>query len=180
MSDTESINFDEESKLRGSVVESQRKEHKDILAKLEIPALVDIEIDQKSRGDASKSKNEFKQQLDEVACAAQGVLESIKSEDFSWDPDFLGPQIKEVEKKLEEISNDLWTKLELTDYEDPADYYEMIKTAKSVFSRDLKYLIQEEKAIKSKEISDDLKDLYINKANIEEKLLSQLKLYQFK
>ena len=175
MSDTETINFDEESKLRDSVAKSKVKEHKDILVKLEVPALVDIEISQTPGEDASESKNKFKQQLDEVVIDAQEVLESIKSEDFSRDPDFLGPQIVEAEKKLEEISKDLWTKLELTDYEDPADYYEVIKTAKSVFSRDLKLLIQEEKAIKSKEISDDLKNLYINKANIEEKLLELYK-----
>ena len=46
MSDTENINFDEESKLRGFVTMSQVKERKDILTKLEIPTLVDIEIAQ--------------------------------------------------------------------------------------------------------------------------------------
>ena len=106
---------------------------------------------------------------------AEEVLESIKLNEFSRDLDFLELQIKSVEKKLEEISKDLWVKLELTDYEDPADYYEMIKTAKSAFSRDLNHLIQEEKAIKSKEICDDLKDLCVNKVNIEVKLIDLYK-----
>ena len=175
MSDTETINFNEESKLRGSVVEPQRKEHKDILAKLEIPALVDVEIAQTSGGDVSESKIKFKQQLDEVASDAQEVIDSLKSDYFSPDPDFLEPQIIEAEKKLEDVSKDLWVKLELTDYKDPANYYEMIKTTKSIFRKSLKRLIQEEKIIKSKELSDDLKDLYISKANIEDKLIELYK-----
>ena len=171
MSDTEFINFDGPTRHRGSVITSQRKEHKDILAKLEIPDLVDFEIAQALRTGASESKNEILEQLDEAACSAQGFLESIKPDDFSRDPDFLGPQIVEAEKKLEEVSKDLWVKLELTGYEDPANYYEMIKTAESVFRRDLRHLIKKEKIIKSKELSDELKELYVNKANIEEKLL---------
>ena len=171
MSDTEFINFDGPTRHRGSVITSQRKEHKDILAKLEIPDLVDFEIAQALRTGASESTNEILEQLDEAACSAQGFLESIKSDNFSRDPDFLGPQIVEAEKKLEEVSKDLWVKLELTGYEDPANYYEMIKTAESVFRRDLRHLIKKEKAIKSKELSNDLKELYVNKANIEEKLL---------
>ena len=134
MSDTEIINFDEESKLRDSAVKSHSKEHKGILGKLKIPALVDIHTSQTPGEDASESKNKFKQQLDEVVSDALNAIESIKLDDFSRDPDFLEPQIKEAESKVDEVCKDLWIKLELEEYEDPADYYEMIKTAKSIFS----------------------------------------------
>ena len=83
MSDTEIINYDEESKFIDSVIEPQRKEHKDILAKLEIPTLIDIEIAQASGGDASNSKNKFKQQLDELVSDALNTIESIKPDEFS-------------------------------------------------------------------------------------------------
>ena len=99
------------------------------------------------------------------------VLDSIKQEKFSRDPDFLELQIEEAEQKLDEVSKDLWIKLELTDYEDPEDYYSMIKTAKAVFSSNLKELTEKEKEIKSKELNNEQKELYFNKINIEEKIL---------
>ena len=166
MSDTEVIDFNEESKLRESIIEQPKREHTDIFIKLQIPALAEIGI-----AKSNEPKNKFKQELDEVMNHFIEVLEKIKQKDFSRDPDFLESQIMETEQKLEELSKDFWVKLELTDYEDPKDYYSMIKTAKAVFSKDLKDLIKKEKAIKSKELNNEQTELSFNKVNIEEKLL---------
>ena len=168
MSETEIIDFNEETKQTESIIEQPKREHTDILTKLKIPALAEIET-AKSIEDESKIK--FKQELDEAVNHSIEVLDKIKQKDFSRDPDFLGPQIEKAEQKLDEVSKDLWVKLELTDYEDPEDYYSMIKTAKAVFSSDLKDLLEKEKAIKSKELSNEQTELYFKKVNIEEKLL---------
>ena len=168
MSETEIIDFNEETKLTESIIEQPKSEHKDILVKLKIPALVEIKI---AKSIEDKSIIKFKQELDEAVIYSIEVLNSIEYEDFSRDPDFLELQIKEAEEKLDELSKDLWVKLELTDYEDPEDYYSMIKTAKAVFSSSLEDLIEKEKAIKSKGPSYEQKELYFNKVNIEAKLL---------
>ena len=172
MSDTEVIDLTEESKLTESIIELPKKEHKDILVKLKIPALAEIETAKSIKDESNESKNKFKQELEEVMNHSIEVLDKIKQGDFSKDPDFLELQILETEQNLEQISKALWVKLELTNYEDPKDYYSMIKTAKAVFSSDLKDLMEKEKEIKSQNLNEELKELYENKFNIEDKLLA--------
>ena len=172
MSDTEIIDFNEETKITKSIIEQQKREHIDILTKLKIPALAEIETAKSIEDESNEFKNKFKQELDEAVNHSIEVLDKIKQKDFSRDPDFLELQILESEQNLEEISKALWVKLELTDYEDPEDYYSMIKAAKAVFSRDMKDLIEKEKDIKSQNLSEELKELYDNKFNIEDKLLA--------
>ena len=171
MSDTEVIGLTEESKLTESIIELPKKEHRDILVKLKIPALAEIETAKSIEDESNESIIKFKQELDEAVNHSIEVLDKIKQEDFSKDPDFLELQILETEQNLEEISKALWVKLELTDYEDPEDYYSMIKTAKAIFNKDLKDLMEKEKEIKSQNLNEELKELYENKFNIEDKLL---------
>ena len=172
MSETEVIDLTEESKLTESIIKLPKKEHRDILVKLKIPALAEIETAKSIEDESNESIIKFKQELDEAMNHSIEVLDKIKERDFSIDPDFLEPQIMETEQNLEEISKALWVKLELTDYEDPKDYYSMIKTAKAVFNSDLKDLTEKEKEIKSQNLSEELKELYENKFNIEDKLLA--------
>ena len=102
------------------------------MTKLKIPALIEIEIDKPIEDESNESK--LKQEFDEAINYSIRVLDSIKQEDFSKDPDFHELQIKQAKQKLNDVSKDLFAKLELTDYEDPEDYYSMIKTANAVFS----------------------------------------------
>ena len=168
MSNSEPIELSEDSKQSDHKLPDQVQRY--ILEELKIPAVTKIEIAEIFGGDVSKSKNKFKQELDKEVDNALKIIDSIKQEDFSRDPDFLKLQIEAVEEKLDQISKALWFKLKLTDYEEPPDYFSMIKSANTVLNRDLKDLVEKEKAVNSQEFSEEVNELYINKINLEEKL----------
>ena len=171
MSDSEPIELSEDSKQSNLDHKLKDKVQRYISEELKIPAVSQIQITEIFGGDASKSKNKFKQELDKEVENAMKIIDSIKQEDFSKDPDFLKLQIEAVEEKLDQVSKALWVKLELTDNEEPPDYFSMIKSAKAVFNRDLKDLLEKEKAFNSQEFSEEVNELYINKINLEEKLV---------
>ena len=170
MSDSERVELSEETKHSKLYLDTYNKVHWDILKKLKIPTVAKIEIAEIVEENTIKSKNKFKLKLNKEVNSALKIIDSIKQEEFSKDPDFLKLQIEAVEEKLDQISKELWIKLELTDYEEPPDYFSMIKSAKAVFNRDLKDLLEKEKAFNSQEFSEEVNELYINKINLEEKL----------
>ena len=170
MSDSEPIELSEDSKQSSLDLKLKDKVQRYISEELKIPVVAQIQITEIVGGDASKSKNKFKQELDIEVENAMKIIDSIKQEDFSKDPDFLKLQIEAVEEKLYQVSKALWVKLELTDYEEPPDYFSMIKSAKAVFNRDLKELVVKEKVVNSQEFSEEFNELYINKIILEGKL----------
>ena len=172
MSDTESIDLNEEPKQTDSIIKQQEKEQRDILAELEIPALVEIKSTKSILDELNESKNIFKNELDETVNHSIEILDSIKQENFSRDPDFLEPQINEAKQKLDELSKNLWVKLELTDYENPEDYYLMIKTAKAILRRDLDILIKKAMVFECQNMNEEIKELHDNKFIIQDKLFA--------
>ena len=171
MSDTLVVRFNEESKQSDLNSNAEEDEDDDILDKLGIPALSEIDTAQKDGNDEGESKNKLKRSLNKVFKEALEVIKSIKNKEFSRDPDFLELQIMKAEKKLNEFSKVIWEKLDLTCYKDPSDYYTMIRMAKGVFSRDLKDLMEKEKNIKNHELSKDIFELYTEKFITEGKLI---------
>ena len=65
MPDTEVIDLIEESKQTDSIIELPKKEHRDILAKLKISVLAEIETTKSIEGESNESKNKLKQELEE-------------------------------------------------------------------------------------------------------------------